>query len=93
VSIVKYPSHDFFTLRTYSISGANEETIDRSSDRMDFLVLGGGWAACDILTWFVMQASVWHAINDHRSDRERAVLEFMGLQVEASQFREPCSKG
>jgi hypothetical protein len=49
---------------------------------MDFLVLGCG-RAFNILTWFVMQASVWHAINDHRSDRVRAVLEFMGLQVEA----------
>jgi hypothetical protein len=30
-----------------------------------------------------MQVNFWHAISDHRADRVRAVLEFMGLQVEA----------
>jgi hypothetical protein len=50
---------------------------------MDFLVLGCGWVAFNILSWFVMQLNFWHAINDYRSDRVRAVLEFMGLQVEA----------
>jgi hypothetical protein len=33
VSLVEYPSHDFFKFWTYSISGANEETIHRSTVR------------------------------------------------------------
>jgi hypothetical protein len=32
--------------------------------------------------FIVMQVIVWHAINDRRAVRERAVFEFMDLPVE-----------